>query len=212
MPYGLHRIECMRTSGRIRPVRGNAYYGIPQGQASIRRQLCWLLKSHGLQSIDRGGSVYLGPENKNLDVQLRRLVDALREKTGASNLVNIFVGEYDGLTAKKFVDAVTKNALEDLKDSEVALAELERALAGEVEILNADNKPVNLVSTGYGRLDSAKSAIITVDSVLARFQGSQELEKEGVRLRTKLAQIQAWTERVQVGYDRYCKAHKKEAA
>jgi len=191
-----------------------AIYGIPQTAEgmSLRRKLCRVLKTHGLQSIDRGGSVYLGPANPHMDEEIRKVVDKLRQTTGLSNLVNIFNGEYDGLTAGVFLDKVTGSALADMNDAERLLDEFERAMAGQVQIKNSQGKDVDLVSTGYGRISTAKWAIEEVDSVLARFSGTEELRQEADRLSLKVRQLRSWVTRVDTAFGRFAKTERARRA
>lgn len=185
-----------------------AVYGIPQGESGLRRRLCRVLKTHGLQSIDRGGSVYMGPVNAKMDVHVRNVVDKLRAKTGMSDLVTLFEGDYDQATAAVFLSKVVGRAMEEMGMEEAKIAELQRALAGEVKIVNEKGKEQNIVTTGYGRIDSAKKAIEEVDSLIIRFQGSASLEQEGERIRTRVEQLRAWLQKIEGGFTRYAAAER----
>ena len=178
-------------------------YGIPETSSGLRDRLRKIVKGYGLISIDLGGSVYMGVRKLELDNALGNIVKKIERETGMKDLVRLIPGDYDELEAAFFKDRVTGNLLSDAQEAEQAIAELEKALAGEITLVDKENKPRDLLSLGESRLRSAKKVLESADAVTARFAGIEALEQESERIRLRMTQIRTWVESVDKGYKRW---------
>lgn len=175
------------------------WYGVPAKKAHLRRKLCHIMKAGGLWSVDIGGSVYLGPSNSKMDQEVQRVADELFK--GAVHLVP---GDYAAEDAEWMLNGLVARAMGDLKEVEDAIVELERAMAGEVEIVNPKTKQArNLVTTGDGRFHTARALMDGVDTVAQRLLAHPGTAEQAEMLRRRLSQVQAWVDKVQSSHKRY---------
>ncbi len=166
------------------------WYGVHS--AYMRRRLREACGKGGLRSVDIGGSVYLGVSDRELDRKVQGLADALQPGS-----VHLVPGSYAQTEAGFFTRGLADKSLEDLARLEDAIRELERAMAGEVEIVNPKTKlPRNLVSVGDSRLDTADYTLGSVDTAAQRLASHPGTARVGERLATRTAEVRAWVDKV----------------
>lgn len=192
-------------------------YGIPVGANSLRDRIREIVKAHGLWSIDIGGSVYLGMKNPKMDDELNQVLAKLEEEVKAKMIkgfsFRVFAGDFDQATAAFFKDRIVANVLGEMDLVEGSIDQLEKALAGEVQIVDEKTgKDRNLATLGESRIRDAKKLLEGMDAVTERFQGSLAAELEGDRIRRRVAQVRAWVERVETGHKRFVAVQKARAA
>lgn len=166
------------------------WYGV--SSSYVRRKLKEAAEDHGLRKADKGGSVYLGVSDKELDRKVQEIADTL-----APGEVHLVPGSYAQTEAGFFTRGLADRAFEDMGRAEEALRELERAMAGEVEIINPKTKlPRNLVSVGDSRFDTADYTLAGVDTAAQRLSSHPGTAQVGERLATRVAQMRAWVDKL----------------
>jgi hypothetical protein len=185
-------------------------YGIPEKSASLRDRLRKVLKAHGLISIDViPGSVYFGVREPELDKALEYIIKEIEKETGLKDLVKLLPGDFDEVTAAFLKNRIVANLLGDVEEAQGSIAELEKALAGEITLVDPKTKkPRDLLSLGESRIRNARHVIQEADSVTSRFGGSEALEAEAERIRLRMTQIRTWVDAVEKGYKRWAEVEK----
>lgn len=146
---------------------------------------------------------------ERLDADLVRVIEELRQKAGGEQFVHVITGDYTSETASYFLNQVGKAVFEDVDLIEENIGELEQALAGVVVIRDRKGKPRNLVTTGRGRLINAENLLQSLDTVVARYGAGEGTGKLAEKLRIRVAEVRAWVQKVQIGYDRYAASKKR---
>jgi hypothetical protein len=190
-------------------------YGIPSTPELDwhRERLRSICRMYGLASIDRGGSVYLGPEKPEFDA---RMSDALRELesvAGGQRLVHFVRGRYSIEQALAFKDATVRSVLQEIDLIEKNMDQVEKALAGEIEIKNRDGEVLeDLTAWSRRRIYSAKNILDDCERVAIRLDA--KYGEDATKIRQRVAQVRAWVEKIEKGVTRYAEAKKalKKAA
>lgn len=181
-------------------------YGVKAEDKILSTRLRWIVKKYGLWSIDRGGSVYIGLSNPDLDKALQSTVDTLRDKYGdLSQTFHMITGEYDEPTTDMFKTSVTESVLDDINLVNESMITFEKAMVGEVEIKRHDGTPANLLTVGELRISNAKRILEGAENVLYRFQ-KEDINIE--QLKTRIEQVRAWVEKIESVYREWAKMEK----
>lgn len=184
-------------------------YGIPSELSYLGDKLRWICRSHGLWSIDRGGSVYLGPRDPALDQDLNKVIEQLRSKAKTEEkLVHFILGDYSGPQSSYFSQRLFTEVSEDIDLIETSIDELEKALAGEINLKDKEGKDRNLQSLGYNRVFNARRMLEGIDSVAIRFERAEDRDFAN-KVRIRIRQIGAWIDKVDLGFKRWLKVQKQ---
>lgn len=166
------------------------WYGVKS--ASMRRRLREVCGRNGLRKCDRGGSVYIGVSLPALDREIQRLADILTKGD-----VHLVPGSYAQTEAGFFTRGLADQALQDISQVEREVRLLEKAMAGDGEIVNPKTgRPRNLATTGDGRFETADYVLTSVDTAAQRLRSHPGTADMGERLATRAAQVQAWVSKV----------------
>lgn len=177
-------------------------YGIPGQSTNIRDKLRKALKRHGLWSIDLGGSVYAGPRTQALDERLVTIIRDLQKKHGIAQLVRVLPGGATSEQAKSMRDAVVESIMADMELIRLSMEELEKAMVGEIVLVNEkDGKERNLLTTGYGRINSAENLMAGMEAAILRFATSKTAEVEVEQIRFRIKTVAAYVGKIKIHFD-----------
>ncbi len=181
-------------------------YGVKAEDRQLSTKLRWIVKKYGLWSIDRGGSVYVGPSNPDMDSELMKTVEELKDRYGdLSETFHMFEGEYNEQTTEMFFNKMVENISSDLDLLENSIMEIVKAINGEMVIKRYGINEVNLLTTGILRINNAKRIINSVRNVIERFQ-KEQVEMDTIK--TKLDQLSQKLKEVESVYKDWAKVEK----
>jgi predicted translin family RNA/ssDNA-binding protein len=184
-------------------------YGIPCELDWYRERLREICRTYGLTKIDRGGSVYLGPENPDFDARMSEALRELESVAGGQRLVYFVRGRYSKEQALALKDAMVRSVLEEIDLIEKSMDQVEKALAGEIEIKDRDGEVLeDLTAWSRRRIYSAKNILDDCERVAIRLDA--KYGEDATKIRQKVSQVRAWVEKIEKGVTKYAAAKKAE--
>jgi hypothetical protein len=184
-------------------------YGIPTGYDWHRERLRQICRAYGLAKIDRGGSVYLGPENPDFDARMAAALRELEAVAGGARLVHFVRGRYSAEQALYFKDTMVRSVLEEIDLIEKSMDEVEKALAGEIEVKDKEgNVKEDLTDWAKRRINSAKNILDDCDKAAVRLDA--KYGEDAVKIRQRVSQVRAWVEKIEEGLQSYVAAKRKD--
>ena len=184
-------------------------YGIPSGFDWHRERLRQICRMYGLAKIDRGGSVYLGPENPDFDARMAAALRELESVAGGARLVHFVRGRYSPEQALVFKDATVRSVLEEIDLIEKSMDQVEKAIAGEIQVKDKEGKireGRDLADWAKRRINSAKELLDDCERVALRLDA--KYGEDAVKIRQRVAQVRAWVEKIEKGVKSYAATQK----